>query len=211
MRLEAFTGPPFDENAYLIADDSGEAAIVDPGDGAPALLARARALNLRVGHILLTHAHLDHISNVVLVKRAFDVPISLHPADQPLYDAIVEQGRYFGMHMRPQPPVDHPLADGMTLAIGNLSVRVRETPGHSPGGVVFEIGEPSGRVSLISGDTLFAGSIGRTDLPGGDYRTLIDSIQRVLLAFPDDVPVHPGHYGSTTIGAERRGNPFLTQ
>jgi glyoxylase-like metal-dependent hydrolase (beta-lactamase superfamily II) len=209
MRLEAFTGPPFDENAYLIADEQGEAAIVDPGDGAEPLLKRARSLGLRVGHILLTHAHLDHISNVDVVKRMFDVPIYLHPADQPLYEAVVEQGRYFGIPMRPQPPVDAPLADGMTLSIGNLSVRVHETPGHSPGGVVFEIAEPSGRITILSGDTLFAGSIGRTDLPGGDYPTLIDSIRRVLLAFPDDVPVHPGHYGETTIGAERRGNPFL--
>jgi len=209
MRLEAFTAPPFDENAYLVADDAGEAAIVDPGDGAAALLARAHALGLRVGRILLTHAHLDHISNVDLVKRTFAAPIYLHAADQPLYDAIVEQGRYFGIPMRPQPPVDHRLIDGMTLDVGTLSVRVHETPGHSPGGVVFEIRDPGGRVTILSGDTLFAGSIGRTDLPGGNHATLIDSIQRVLLAFPDDVAVHPGHYGATTIGAERRGNPFL--
>jgi glyoxylase-like metal-dependent hydrolase (beta-lactamase superfamily II) len=209
MRLEAFTGPPFDENAYLLADDAGEAAIVDPGDGAAALLARARALGLRVGRILLTHAHLDHISNVDLVKGTFDVPIYLHPADQPLYDAIVEQGRYFGTPMRPQPAVDHHLVDGMTIAVGALSVRIHETPGHSPGGVVFEVRDPADRVTILSGDTLFAGSIGRTDLPGGDYSTLIDSIQRVLLAFPDDVAVHPGHYAATTIGAERRDNPFL--
>jgi glyoxylase-like metal-dependent hydrolase (beta-lactamase superfamily II) len=209
MRLEAFTGPPFDENAYLVADDAGEAAIVDPGDGADALLARARALGLRVGRILLTHAHLDHISNVDRVKQTFDVPIYLHPADQPLYDAVVEQGRYFGIPMRPQPPVDHDLVHGMTLDVGALSVRVHETPGHSPGGVVFELRERGGHATILSGDTLFAGSIGRADLPGGDYQTLIDSIRRVLLAFPDDVAVHPGHYGATTIGAERRGNPFL--
>jgi glyoxylase-like metal-dependent hydrolase (beta-lactamase superfamily II) len=209
MRLEAFSGPPFDENTYLLADDDGEAAVDDPGDGAAALLDRARALGLRVGCILLTHAHLDHISNVDLVKRVFDVPIYLHAADQPLYDAIVEQGRYFGISMRPQPPVDHRLVDGTTLDVGALSVRVHETPGHSPGGVVFEVRDPEGRATLLSGDTLFAGSIGRTDLPGGDYATLIDSIQRVLLTFPDDVAVNPGHYGATTIGAERRGNPFL--
>jgi len=209
MRLEAFTGPPFDENAYLVADDDGEAAIVDPGAGAGALLDRARALGLRVGRILLTHAHLDHISNVDLVKRMFDAPIYLHAADQPLYDAIVEQGRYFGIPMRPQPPVAHRLVDGTTLDVGALSVRVHETPGHSPGGVVFEVRDPAERVMLLSGDTLFAGSIGRTDLPGGHHPTLIDSIRRVLLAFPDAVAVHPGHYGATTIGAERRGNPFL--
>ena len=133
---------------------------MDPGDGAAALLARARALGLRVGRILLTHAHLDHISNVDLVKRTFDVPIYLHAADQPLYDAVVEQGRYFGIAMRPQPPVDDRLIDEMTLDVGALSVRVRERR-HSPGGVVFEIRDPEG--ATLSGDTLFAGSIGRTD------------------------------------------------
>lgn len=210
MRLEVFSGPPFDENAYLLADDRGDAAIVDPGEGTAALLARAQALGLHVGRILLTHAHLDHISHVDVVKRAFDVPIALHPADQALYDAIVEQGRYFGIPMRPQPPVDEWLAGGMTVDVGELLVRVHETPGHSPGGVVFEVRDPGGALTILSGDTLFTGSIGRTDLPGGDYSTLIDSIRRVLLVFPDDVAVHPGHYGATTIGAERRGNPFLT-
>lgn len=210
MRLEVFTGPPFDENAYLLADDRGEAAIVDPGEGAPALVARARALGLHVGRILLTHAHLDHISHVDVVRRSFDVPIALHPADRPLYDAIVEQGRYFGLPMRPQPPVDEWLAGGMMLDVGALSVRVHETPGHSPGGVVFEVRDPEGGIAILSGDTLFAGSIGRTDLPGGDYPALIESIRRVLLPFPDAAKVHPGHYGVTTIGAERRGNPFLT-
>jgi len=209
VRLEVFTGPPFDENAYLLADDHGEAAIVDPGEGAVALVTRARALGLRVGRILLTHAHLDHISHVDVVKRTFDVPITLHPADRALYDAIVEQGRFFGLPMRPQPPVDQWLAAGTTIDVGELSVHVHETPGHSPGGVVFEARDPNGRVTILSGDTVFAGSIGRTDLPGGDYGTLIDSIRRVLLVFPDDVAVYPGHYGATTIGAERRGNPFL--
>jgi hydroxyacylglutathione hydrolase len=209
VRLEVFTGPPFDENAYLLADDDGEAAIVDPGDGAAALLVRARALGLRVRRILLTHAHLDHISNVDLVKAEYDAPIYLHAADRPLYDAIVEQGRYFGIPMRPQPPVDHALVEGMTIELGTLSVHVHETPGHSPGGVVFDVRDSAGQVTILSGDTLFAGSIGRTDLPGGDHSTLIDSIQRVLLAFPDNVVVHPGHYGATTVGAERRGNPFL--
>ncbi len=209
MRLEAFTGPPFDENAYLVADDAGEAAIVDPGDGAAALLARARALGLRVGRILLTHAHLDHISNVDLVKRTFDVPIYLHAADQPLYDAIVEQGRYFGI-------ADAAAAAGGSSPHRRDDARRRSAvcPRARDAGTLtwrrrLRDSRSGGHVTILSGDTLFAGSIGRTDLPGGDYPTLIDSIRRVLLAFPDDVAVHPGHYGATTIGAERRGNPFL--
>jgi hydroxyacylglutathione hydrolase len=209
VRLEAFAAPPFDENAYLLVSDTGDAIVVDPGAATPALLLRTRELGLRVTGILLTHAHLDHISHVDLVKRSHDVPIHLHPADQPLYDAIVEQGRYFGIEMRRQPPVDRALSGGMTIGHGELAIQVHETPGHSPGGVVFAINEPDGRVTVLSGDTLFAGSIGRTDLPGGDHATLIDSIQRALLTFADDVAVFPGHYGATTIGAERRTNPFL--
>jgi glyoxylase-like metal-dependent hydrolase (beta-lactamase superfamily II) len=209
MHLEAFAAPPFDENAYLLASDSGDAIIVDPGDGAAALIARARSLDLRVGGILLTHAHLDHISNVDIAKGAYDVPIFLHPADRPLYDAIVEQGRYFGFEMREQPPVDADLRDGLILEVGDLRLRVRETPGHSPGSVVVDVVPPSGESIVLSGDTLFAGSIGRTDLPGGDFETLIASIRTVLLPMPDAVRVYPGHYGATTIGAERRTNPFL--
>jgi glyoxylase-like metal-dependent hydrolase (beta-lactamase superfamily II) len=209
MHLEAFAAPPFDENAYLVGSDSGEAVIVDPGDGTPALIERARSLDLHVRGILLTHAHLDHISSVDVAKRAYNVPILLHPADRFLYDAIVEQGRYFGFEMRQQPPVDSDLGEGMTLEVGDLRLTVRETPGHSPGSVVLEVVPPSGGGVVLSGDTLFAGSIGRTDLPGGDLDTLIASIRTVLLPMADGVRVYPGHYGATTIGAERRSNPFL--
>lgn len=210
MRLRAFPAPPFDENAYLLScDDTREAVVIDPGDGTSALIRDAKAAGVSVKAILLTHAHIDHITGVGLAKAAFEVPVYLHPADQFLYDAVVEQGRMFGIPVSPQPPIDQQLASGMTFQVGQLTLRVHETPGHSPGHVVFEVHQPGGAIDLIVGDTLFAGSIGRTDLPGGDYATLIDSITRVLLAFPDDVPAHPGHYGATTIGKERYENPFL--
>jgi len=209
VRLRAFPAPPFDENAYLLScDDTREAVVIDPGDGTSALIRDAKAAGVSVKAILLTHAHIDHITGVALAKAAFEVPVYLHPADQFLYDAVVEQGRMFGIPVSPQPPIDEQLASGMTFQVGQLTIRVHETPGHSPGHVVFEVQQP-GAIDLIVGDTLFAGSIGRTDLPGGDYATLIDSITRVLLAFPDGVPVHPGHYGLTTIGTERYENPFL--
>jgi len=210
VRLRAFPAPPFDENAYLLScDDTQEAVVIDPGDGTSALIRDAKAAGLSVKAILLTHAHIDHITGVGLAKATFEVPVYLHPADQFLYDAVVEQGRMFGIPVSPQPPIDQPFTSGMTFRVGRLTLRVHETPGHSPGHVVFEVQHPDGAIDLIVGDTLFAGSIGRTDLPGGDYATLIDSIERVLLSFADDVPVHPGHYGATTIGKERSGNPFL--
>jgi hydroxyacylglutathione hydrolase len=210
MRLDSFPAPPFGENAYLVScPDTGEAVVVDPGDGASALINSARASGLSPRAILLTHAHLDHVSGVHLVKAAFDVPVYLHPADRFLYDAVVEQGRLFGLAVEPQPPVDGDLAAGLTFPVGRLALRVHETPGHSPGGVVFEIGLPDGGIRILVGDTLFAGAVGRTDLPGGDYSTLITSIRTVLLAFEDDVPVYPGHGEPTTIGRERRENPFL--
>jgi hydroxyacylglutathione hydrolase len=210
MRLDAFPAPPFFENAYLVScSDTGHAVAIDPGDGSDTLIEAVKTSGVTLDLILLTHAHLDHISGVARVKAAFEVPVRLHPADRFLYDAIVEQGRYFGLDMAPQPPVDAALAGGDRIQVGRLTFRVHETPGHSPGGVVFEVTEPDAAVNLLVGDTLFAGSIGRTDLPGGDYSTLIESIRRVLFAFDDDVPVFPGHGEATTIGRERRDNPFL--
>jgi glyoxylase-like metal-dependent hydrolase (beta-lactamase superfamily II) len=210
MRLVAFPAPPFDESAYLLScDETREAVVIDPGDGTPALIRDAKAAGVRVKAILLTHAHIDHITGVALAKASFEVPVYLHTADRFLYDAVVDQGRYFGIPVSPQPPIDAPLNEGMSLDLGRLALRVHETPGHSPGHVIFEVRQPAGAVDLVVGDTLFAGSIGRTDLPGGDYNTLIDSIKRVLFSFPDHTAVHPGHYDSTTIGTERRENPFL--
>ncbi len=211
MLLEAFAAPPFDENAFLLAcRETRTAVVVDPGDGVDALIARARAERLTVQAILLTHGHIDHISGVQAARAAFGAaPILLHPADRFLYDAVVQQGLMFGVSVTSQPPPDGTLASGHELEVGRLRLRVHETPGHSPGGVTFEVVDPSGRTVLIAGDTLFAGSIGRTDLPGGDHDTLIRSIRTVLFTFSDEVAVYPGHYDATTIGTERRTNPFL--
>jgi hydroxyacylglutathione hydrolase len=211
MLLEAFPAPPFDENTFLLACRATRHAVaIDPGEGADALVSRVRAERLNLSAIVLTHAHLDHISGVRVVRDAFGtIPIHLHPADRFLYDFIVEQGRMFGLRVEPQPAPDRDLSSGQEFEVGRVRVRVHETPGHSPGGVVFEVTAPDGGTHLIAGDTLFAGSIGRTDLPGGDHATLIRSIRTVLFTFDDSVPVYPGHYGTTTIGQERRTNPFL--
>jgi glyoxylase-like metal-dependent hydrolase (beta-lactamase superfamily II) len=160
--------------------------------------------------ILLTHAHLDHVTGVGRAKAALGVPVWLHRADKFLYDATVEQGRMFGLKLEQPPPVDEFYRPDAKLSFGEYVVDVLETPGHCPGGVCLAIGRAgSPERELFVGDTLFAGSIGRTDLPGGDAEGLLRSIRTVLLVFPDDTPVHSGHGPDTTVGAERRTNPFL--
>lgn len=214
MILEVRAAPPFMTNGFVLGcPATRQAVVIDPGDNAAALVEAVRAHALDVRSILLTHAHLDHITGVGEVKAAFDVPVGLHPDDQPLYDAIVQQGQMFGLRVTKPPPPDFALAHGDRIVFGQYEIRVHHTPGHSPGGVCLQVA-PLARASapgatLIVGDTLFAGSIGRTDLPGGDLDTLLRSIRQVLFAFGDDAIVYPGHGPTTTIGDERRTNPFL--
>lgn len=210
LRQFVETAPPFHKNGYVFAcGRTGEAVVVDPGDEVEGLIARVRDEGLRVRHILLTHAHLDHVTGVDAARAAFGAPVWLHRDDQPLYEAVVQQGLLFGLQVPAQSPVDRFYGDGGAPAFGDWHVTVHHTPGHSPGGVCLELGAPGAQPLLVVGDTLFAGSIGRTDLPGGDYPTLIRSIRDVLFAFPDETPVLTGHGPPTTIGRERRTNPFL--
>jgi glyoxylase-like metal-dependent hydrolase (beta-lactamase superfamily II) len=174
------------------------------------LIRAARDERVDVRQILLTHAHLDHITGVGRAKAAFGVPIWLHKDDLFLYTNAVQQGQAFGFKVEAPPAVDSFYAPGQVFRFGDCQVDVLPTPGHCPGGVCLAIGRAdSSERELFVGDTLFAGSIGRTDLPGGDYETLINSIRTVLFAFPDDSVVHSGHGPETTIGEERRTNPFL--
>ena len=211
MRLFAAAAPPFFKNGFLVScEATGDAVLIDPGDEAPELVAAARQTGVTVRAILLTHAHLDHVTGVDRAKAAFDVPVWLHADDLFLYEGVVEQGRMFGLSVRPQPPIDRFYDVAVPIEFGRQVVQVRHTPGHCPGGVCLAVtSHASESVELFVGDTLFAGSIGRTDLPGGDYDTLIRSIRRVLFEYPDPTPVHPGHGPDTTIGAERATNPFL--
>jgi hydroxyacylglutathione hydrolase len=202
---------PFFKNGFVVAcDETHEAVLVDPGDEVAGLLAFATDNGLAIRHILLTHAHVDHVTGVAAAKRALGVPIYLHRDDLFLYEAAVTQGNMFGLRVEAPPPPDIFYTVGQTIAFGRCEARPHHTPGHCPGGVCLQIGT-TGAVGdqLFVGDTLFAGSIGRTDLPGGDYDTLIRSIRTVLFAFGDAAVVHPGHGPSTTIGHERRTNPFL--
>jgi glyoxylase-like metal-dependent hydrolase (beta-lactamase superfamily II) len=199
------TNGVFAENCYLVADPaSREAVIVDPGEEAGLFLARLRSEGWTPRAVWLTHAHLDHIAGVAEVKAATGVPVLLHPADRTLYDAAPHQARMFGLEMAPAPPPDGPLADGDRLTVGRFAFEVIHVPGHSPGHVAFV-----GHGVALSGDVLFAGSIGRTDLPGGDTDTLLASIRNRLYALDNDTVVLPGHGPATTIAAEKRGNPFV--
>ena len=202
---------PFFKNGFVVAcDDTREAVLIDPGDEVESLLAFAAERTLTIRHILLTHAHVDHVTGVGVARRALGVPVYLHRDDLFLYERAGEQGAMFGVHVGTLPPPDVFYTPGQVIAFGNYEARPHHTPGHCPGGVCLQVGpKRTPGMHLFVGDTLFAGSIGRTDLPGGDYATLIRSIRTVLFAFGDAAEVHPGHGPSTTIGQERRTNPFL--
>jgi glyoxylase-like metal-dependent hydrolase (beta-lactamase superfamily II) len=211
MILERAAVPPFLKNGFVLGcEDTREAVIIDPGDEVEDLLQAVAGERLTVTSILLTHAHLDHITGVGRAKQATSAPVWLHADDNFLYERVVQQGIAFGFRVEPQPPVDHFYDGEGPIRFGKYAVRVRHTPGHCPGGVCLEVtrdGEQ--KPTLFVGDTLFAGSIGRTDLPGGDMDTLLHSIRSVLFSYPDDTAVWPGHGEMTTVGRERQTNPFL--
>jgi hydroxyacylglutathione hydrolase len=211
MIIESRAVGPFRKNGFVVGcEETREAVLIDPGDEVHDLLSFIERNGLTVRHILLTHAHVDHVTGVAAAKAALGVPIYLHQDDLFLYEHVVEAGAMFGLHVEPQPPIDIYYTSGQVVTFGKLQAQPHHTPGHCPGGVCLQIGR-SGEEGkdLFVGDTLFAGSIGRTDLPGGDYATLLTSIRRVLFSFGDDAVVHPGHGPDTTIGHERRTNPFL--
>jgi glyoxylase-like metal-dependent hydrolase (beta-lactamase superfamily II) len=221
MILETRAVPPFLKNGYVLGcEETRDGVVIDPGDEVDELLEIVARERLVVRYILLTHAHLDHVTGVARAKRALGAPIGLHRADLFLYNAVVEQGRAFGFNAEPQPAPDFffdQTASGgaAPFHFGRHDIHVHHTPGHCPGGVCLQV-VPAGTPSMTSrpsklfvGDTLFAGSVGRTDLPGGDTLTLMKSIREVLFKFPDDCEVYSGHGPMTTIGHEKRTNPFL--
>ena len=211
MIIESQAVGPFFKNGFVVGcEKTRQAVLIDPGDEVESLLAFATRSGLAIQRILLTHAHVDHVTGVAAAKRALGVPIHLHRDDLFLYESAVESGAMFGLSVEPQPPIDLFYAPGEVMTFGEYEVRPYHTPGHCPGGVCLRIGRKGeAGHELFVGDTLFAGAIGRTDLPGGDYQTLIASIKNVLFPFGDDAIVHPGHGPDTTIGEERRTNPFL--
>ena len=212
MILEVRAVAPFYKNGFVVGcERTREAILIDPGDEVDQLLGVIQEYELDATAILLTHAHVDHVTGVAAAKEALDVPVYLHEADLFLYTQVVEQGALFGFKVRPQPEIDA-YYDTRHVYFGDYEVRVHHTPGHCPGGVCLQIGKKgTAGEHLFVGDTLFAGSIGRTDLPGGDYATLMRSITQVLFPLGDAAIVHPGHGPDTTIGRERTTNPFVLE
>ena len=207
LTVEAFENGPFMENCYIVAErTSGAALLVDPGDEEKRLLARVRELGLTVQGIVNTHAHIDHMGAVAPLKRLLGVPFAMHQGDQPVLASAPVVAGFFGLRAPEVPEVDRWLAHGDTVTVGAIDGQVLHTPGHSPGGCCFYFPR---QAVLITGDTLFAGSIGRTDLPGGDLETLLASLRERILTLPDEVTVYSGHGPSTTVGRERRANPYL--
>lgn len=212
MILETRAEAPFYKNGFVVGcERTHEGVLIDPGDEVDELLAAVRDRDLEIRYLLLTHAHVDHITGVAVAKSALDVPVYLHHDDLLLYEGVVQQGAMFGFKVRPQPPIDV-FYDLTPLYFGDYEVAIHHTPGHCPGGVCLQIGRKGQAGNdLFVGDTLFAGSIGRTDLPGGDYTTLMRSITEVLFALGDAAIVHPGHGPDTTIHRERTTNPFVLE
>lgn len=200
-------GPLACNCAILVDEVSGLAAVVDPGDEPARILAALERADARAATLLHTHAHFDHIGGTADVHRSTGAAIRLHPADGFLYDILVEQGRLFGFRFDEPAAVTAPLADGEEIAVGASSIRVIHTPGHSPGSSCFLVGGET--PLLFSGDTLFRDSIGRTDLWGGSFPTIERSIRERLYRLPDDLAVVPGHGEETTIGREKKHNPFV--
>lgn len=197
---------PFFKNGYILfCQKTLEAIYIDPGEEVAELLRRIRSRSLDLIAIVNTHAHVDHICGIGDVKKEWDVPVYLHPEDQPMYDALPDQAKWFGFDYPPAPAVDLPLLEGQVVQVGELRVKIHHTPGHSPGSVSLEVGD-----HVFCGDAIFAGSIGRTDLPGGSHAILINSIQQKIVPLGDTKILHPGHGPDTTIDQERRTNPFLT-
>ncbi|MBH25138.1 MAG: hypothetical protein CMH57_11915 [Myxococcales bacterium] len=210
LRIRTAPLGAFATNCYVIAcDHTGHGAIVDCSAEPTRIRAMIDALDPAptIRLLLQTHAHIDHVVALPDLKALTDAPIHLHRDDMPLYEAAPMQSRMFGIPLAPLPPPDVFLKDGDTVTLGDLTARVLLTPGHTPGSICFYFQEQS---VIFSGDVLFAGSIGRTDLPGGHFPTMRQSLDRLTSELPDDTLVLSGHGPPTTIGQEKRTNPFLS-
>jgi len=207
MIIETFPVGQLQCNCTILGDEAtSEAIVIDPGDEVGRIHRRVTELGLKVKQILVTHAHIDHVGGALKLKRLTGAPILLNENDLALLDMMEEQAGWLGIETPETAPPDENLADGLRVGLESTPAQVIHTPGHTQGSVCLHFAPMK---LLIAGDTLFAGSIGRTDLPGGNSEQILESIESRLLALPDETRVLPGHGPMTTIGAERRKNPFL--
>jgi len=208
MIVESETVGPFGVNCYLVGcEKTKQAAVIDAGGGHDSILALASRHGLSISKLLLTHAHIDHIAGLGPFKERTKASIYLHPGDKPIYQTASMQGMMFGLKIDNPPAADCDLADGDIVEVGEIALKVIHTPGHSPGQVCFWAEEQG---VIFVGDLIFAGSIGRVDLPGASPQEMKRSLNRLKELLPDDTVIYPGHMSSTTMGRERKTNPFLS-
>jgi hydroxyacylglutathione hydrolase len=204
MKVQTLTVGPLEENCYLVIDEStNRAVLIDPGDEPDRILTALDASEATLESVWLTHAHFDHLGGLAGVLRAHPVPVYMHPLEAPLHEVAVDAALRFGIRIEEPPAPDRELAEGDRVRVGSRELSVIHVPGHAPGHVAFH-----DDTVIFGGDCLFAGSIGRTDLPFADRETLDASVAR-MMALGDELTLYPGHGPATTIGRERRTNPFV--
>jgi len=205
MEIDSLVVGPIQARAWLVWDRSSRAGfLVDPGDEPERLAGWVASREVRLELLVGTHGHLDHVGAAARLQQELQVPFALHPADRPLLETMPEMARQFGLPPAEIPLLDRELQEGQLLRAGDLELEVVHTPGHSPGSVSL-----LGAGHLFCGDLVFAGSVGRTDLPGGSMEELVRSIRERVLTLEDETVIHPGHGPDTTVGRERAGNPFF--
>ncbi len=206
MITRALPVGPLQANCYVVGcEETRRAAVIDPGGDTDKILSALDKDNLKVAAIINTHGHFDHVGGNKALKEATDADLMIHELDAPMLTQLAQAAAAWGMRTENSPAPDRLLGDGDTVDAGNIRFNVIHTPGHSPGGICLYVEHEN---ALFVGDTLFAGSIGRTDLPGGDYNTLISSIQTKLFSLPEETVVYNGHMEATSIGKEKKFNPF---
>src|SRR5271155_3799693 len=207
MILESFPVGPLRCICTILGDEgTHDALVVDPGDNIPEILSRLQKHGLTLRQIVVTHAHIDHVGGAAQLRKATGAPVFLNQKDLELLGAMEIQAGWLGVPTPEVVPPDASAEDGLTVGLATLPAEILHTPGHTPGSICLHFPEAQ---LLLAGDTLFAGSIGRTDLPGGDGRQILRSLRDRLLVLPDATRVVPGHGRETTIGEERQSNPFL--
>jgi len=205
MKYETLVLGPLQTNCYLVyCEETRECAVIDPGAESPKIFEAVSAKDLKPVVLINTHGHVDHVGANKDVKEKYDIPLMMHEADVPMLKSILQSGLGLMLGAKSSPPPDSYLVENDEVIIGRGILKTAHTPGHSPGSLVFKTDN-----FLISGDTLFCMGVGRTDLPGGSWATLIDSINQKILIYPDDTIILPGHGPPTTVGQEKSSNPFL--
>lgn len=207
MIFESLEVGPLGVNCMILGDaDMKEGVVIDPGGNVERIAAVVERHGLKIRYIINTHGHFDHVGGNLQAVKTFKAPLLIHASDAEMLGRSAEVARMYGMHGENSPPADQLLEDNMDVSFGRFHMKVLHTPGHTQGGCCFYI---ESEKKVITGDTLFADSIGRTDLPGGSHQQLLSSIRSRLFTLPDDVTAYPGHGPATTIGHEKRSNPYF--